>query len=127
MRTTVVLDCRDPDALLEFWETALGYRLADKIDDYRVLVPAPGEEPGPVFILNKLAEAKADGSHMHVDVHPDDPDAHLTRLHRLGATLVGERVERYGIWWQTIADPEGHLLCVVAGAQGPDEGDASSG
>ena len=63
---------------------------------------------------------------MHIDVHPDDAEAHIMRLQRLGATLVGERIERFGIWWQVMADPEGNELCVVSGAQGPDEGDASS-
>ncbi len=123
----MVLDCRDPDALVTFWETALGYRLNESLDDYRVLVPRAGEEPGPVFLLAQVSGEKAAKNRMHVDVHPTDADAHLTRLHRLGATLVGERVERYGIWWQVVADPEGNELCVVSGAQGPDVGDASSG
>ena len=127
MRTTIVLDCRDPDALLEFWETALGYRLADKFDDYRVLVPVEGEGPSPVFILAKVLEVKSGKNRMHVDVHPKDAEAHMTRLHRLGATLVGERVERYGIWWQAMADPEGNEFCITADVQGPDMGDASSG
>ncbi len=124
---TVVLDCRDPDALLEFWEMALGYRLSDKLDEYRVLVPAPGEPTGPVFILAKVESPQAGHNRMHVDVHPDDADAHLTRLQRLGATLVGERVEKFGIWWQVMADPEGNEFCVAAGGQGPETGDASSG
>ncbi len=127
MRLTVVLDCRDPDALIEFWETALGYHKVDDLDQYRVLIPNAGEEPGPVFLLAKVDSPKTGKNRMHVDVHPKDAEAHLTRLHRLGATLVGERIERYGIWWQVVADPEGNELCVVAGAQGPDVGDASSG
>ena len=122
-----MLDCRDPDSLVEFWEMALGYRLSDKLDEYRVLVPAHGEPPGPVFILAKVDGPKTGKNRMHVDVHPENADAHITRLQRLGATLVGERVDKFGIWWQVLADPEGNELCVNAGAQGPDEGDASSG
>ena len=127
MRMTVVLDCRNPDSLVEFWELALGYRLNDKLDEYRVLVPADDELSGPVFILAKVDGPKTGKNRMHVDVHPDDADAHLTRLQRLGATLVGDRVERFGIWWQVMADPEGNEFCVAAGAQGPEQGDASSG
>ena len=123
----MVLDCRDPDALVEFWSVALGYTLSETMDEYRVLVPRPSEPAGPVLVLAAVSEAKAGKNRMHVDVHPADADAHLTRLQRLGATLVGERVERYGIWWQVMADPEGNELCVCAGAQGPDQGDASSG
>jgi predicted enzyme related to lactoylglutathione lyase len=126
MSLTVVLDCANPDSLVEFWEMALGYRLNEKLDEYRVLVPSDGQ-PGPVFLLAKVTEPKASKNRMHVDVHPHDADTHLTRLQRLGGRLVGERVERYGIWWQVMADPEGNEFCVCSGAQGPDQGDASSG
>ncbi len=133
MRVTVVLDCHDPDSLVEFWSVALGYTLADKLDEYRVLVPgvshdrSPAEANTPVLVLAQVDGEKLGKNRMHLDVHPPDADAHLTRLQRLGATLVGERVERWGIWWQVVADPEGNELCVVAGAQGPEDGDASSG
>ena len=126
MTLTVVLDCRDPDSLVEFWETALGYRLSEALDDYRILVPKDGAV-GPVFMLSASGDAKRDKNRMHVDVHPANADAHLTRLQRLGATLVGERVERYGMWWQVVADPDGNELCVVSGGTGYDVGDASSG
>ena len=122
----MVLDCRDPDALVEFWETALGYRLNETLDEYRILVPKNGDD-GPVFMLSASGDVKRDKNRMHVDVHPDNADAHLTRLQRLGATLVGERVERYDIWWQVVADPEGNELCVVSGGSGYEIGDASSG
>lgn len=133
MRVTVVLDCRDPDSLVEFWSVALGYTLADKLDEYRVLVPAPARDPSPaevhapVLVLAQVGDAKVGKNRMHLDVHPEDADAHITRLQRLGGTLVGERVERWGIWWQVLADPDGNELCVVSGAQGPEQGDASSG
>ena len=133
MRLTVVLDCRDQDALVEFWSVALGYTLADKLDEYRVLVPearpdaSPAAVHGPVFMLAKADHPKHGKNRMHVDTHPPDAEAHITRLQRLGGTLVGERVERFGVWWQVMADPEGNELCVCAGAQGPEQGDASSG
>jgi predicted enzyme related to lactoylglutathione lyase len=126
MRLNVVLDCHDPDALVEFWETALSYRLNESLDDYRVLVPKAGEI-GPVFMLSRSGDKKRAKNRMHVDVHPDNAEAHLTRLQRLGGKLVGERVERYGIWWQVMTDPEGNELCVVSGGAGHEEGDASSG
>jgi predicted enzyme related to lactoylglutathione lyase len=126
MRINVVLDCRDPDALVGFWEAALGYRLSETLDEYRILVPKEGQE-GPVFMLSVSGDEKRAKNRMHVDVHPDNADAHLTRLQRLGATLVGERHERYGIWWQVVADPEGNELCVVSSGTGHEIGDASSG
>ena len=127
MRVTVVLDSQNPDVLVPFWETALDYRLNEKLDEYRVLVPRDTSKEGPVLVIADVPEVKAGKNRMHLDAHPADAEAHITRLRRLGATLVGERVERWGIWWQVLADPEGNELCVVSGAQGPDDGDASSG
>ncbi len=127
MRVTVVLDCRDADALVPFWETALDYRLNDKLDEYRVLVPRDESKDGPVVVLASVPDTKAGKNRMHLDTHPDDPEAHITRLRRLGATLVGERVERFGVWWQSMAVPEGNEFCVMAGAQGPEDGDVSGG
>jgi predicted enzyme related to lactoylglutathione lyase len=126
MRVTVVLDCQDPDALAPFWEAALDYRLNEALDEYRVLVSRVDVKGAPVLVLAKVDEAKAGKNRMHLDCHPDDAEAHITKMQRLGASLVGERVERWGIWWQTMADPEGNEFCVNSGAQGPDDGDASA-
>jgi len=129
----VVLNCKDPDALVEFWTTALGYRLNEKMDEYRVLVPAEQHDPspahkhGPVVVLAKADSVTRGANRMHLDLHPDDAMAHITRMQRLGATVVDEPVERFGIWWQVMADPEGNEFCIVSGADGPDVGDASSG
>jgi Glyoxalase-like domain len=114
MRISLVLDCLDPDALTPFWETALGYQLVDRADGYRILAPAEGEPPGPVLILQPVPEPKAVKNRMHLDVHPDDPSAHVLRLESLGARRLGTPIAAYGVQWQTMADPEGHEFCIVA-------------
>lgn len=114
MRVSVVLDCLDPDALVPFWEAALGYRLVDQADGYRILVPLEDQPPGPVLILQPVPEPKVVKNRMHLDVHPDDPAGHVLHLETLGAQRVGVPVAAYGVEWQTMADPEGHELCVVA-------------
>lgn len=70
MRLTVVLDCLDPDRLVEFWSEALGYRHAESLPGYEILLPQEGEPPGPVFVLQRVPEPKAGKNRMHVDVHP---------------------------------------------------------
>ena len=127
MRVSVVLDCLDPEALAPFWEAALGYRLVDQADGYRILTPADGEPPGPVLILQPVPEERCGKNRMHLDVHPDDPLSHITHLESLGARRLGAPIAAYGVEWQTMADPEGHEFCVVAhGRLVPDtpEGDA---
>ena len=114
MRVSVVLDCLDPDALVPFWETALGYHLVDRADGYRILAPLEGQPPGPVLILQPVPETKEVKDRMHLDVHADEPAAHVLRLERLGARRVGAPVAAYGVEWQTMQDPEGHEFCVVA-------------
>ena len=114
MRISVVLDCREPDALVPFWSAALGYRLADALGDYRVLVPADGEAPGPALVLQRVPERRTGKNRMHVDVHPGDAAAHVERLEALGGRRLGGRVEEFDMWWQVMADPEGNELCVVA-------------
>jgi predicted enzyme related to lactoylglutathione lyase len=113
MRVTVVLDCLDPDSLVDFWSEALGYTLADTLGTYRILVPAPSEPPGPVFVLQRVAEPKASKNRMHVDVHPAHSAEHIARLEAIGAVRVGPPCEESGIWWQVMADPEGNEFCVI--------------
>lgn len=122
-----MLDCVDADRLVPFWETALDYRLNDKLDEYRVLVPRDENREGPVLVLATVPDRKLAKNRMHLDCHPDDPESHIMKLRRLGATLVDERHERFGLWWQSMADPEGNEFCVMAGAVGPDEGDVAGG
>jgi hypothetical protein len=121
MRLTVVLDCLDPAGLLEFWTTALGYRHADSLPGYEILLPREGEPPGPVFVLQRVPEPKTGKNRMHVDVHPPAAlgvSGLATKLEELGGTRVGgpvtELLDTAGIWWQVMRDPEGHELCVVA-------------
>lgn len=114
VRLSVVLDCLDPDALVPFWQEALAYQLVESLDGYRILAPRDGEPPGPVLILQPVPEPKSVKNRMHIDVHPDDAVAHVLLLEELGATRLGPPVAAFGVTWQTLADPEGHELCVVA-------------
>ncbi len=125
MRISVVLDSLDPDALVEFWSAALGYRPVAGPGGYRVLAPAPAdggrEGPGgggPLLVLQRVPEPRQGKNRLHLDLHPADVPAHLARLESLGGRRVGEPVTELlgelGIWWQVMADPEGNELCIVA-------------
>jgi catechol 2,3-dioxygenase-like lactoylglutathione lyase family enzyme len=114
MRVSVVLDCHDADALVSFWEAALGYRLVDRADGYRILAPLEDQPPGPILILQPVPEPKSGKNRMHLDVHADDPAEHVLHLETLGARRIGTPIAAFGVEWQTMADPEGHEFCVVA-------------
>jgi catechol 2,3-dioxygenase-like lactoylglutathione lyase family enzyme len=116
MRISVVVDSTDPDALVDFWSVALAYRPVGAPAGYRVLVPADGEPPGPVLVLQRVPEPKVDKNRAHVDVHPPAGTAeeHVQRLEALGGSRVGAWVtEVPGVRWQVMADPHGNELCVV--------------
>ena len=73
-----MLDCLDPDVLVPFWSAALGYTLvAEPTEAYRVLLPEEGQPPGPVLNLQRVPEPAVGKNRMHLDVHPDDAEAHV--------------------------------------------------
>jgi predicted enzyme related to lactoylglutathione lyase len=117
VRISVVLDSVDPAAILGFWEEALGYRLAGDLGAFLVLV-SRDDSSEPVVILQRVPEEPTGKNRMHVDVHPPDAQAHITRLEELGGRRVGPRMtellESAGLWWQPMTDPQGNVFCVVA-------------
>ncbi len=126
MRLSVVLDCNDPAGLVPFWRAALGYVSVGTLPGYEVLAPAPEQPPGPVFILQGVAEPRAGKNRMHLDVHPPvelGVPKLVERLEALGGRRVGEPVtellEHFGIWWQLVLDPEGNELDLVADRSHP--------
>ncbi len=121
MRFSVVLDCLDPQALIPFWQAALGYSHVWSAPGFEVLRPDEGEPPGPVLILQQVPEPRAGKNRMHVDIHPPlelGVPALIERLEGLGGATVGEPVtellEEIEVWWQSMTDPEGNIFCVVA-------------
>jgi hypothetical protein len=115
MRLTVVIDSVDPAALVPFWSAALGYLQAGAPQGYRALVP-PERDGRPVLLLQQVPEAKAGKNRVHLDIHPDDPHAHLALLESLGGRRVGgwqDLADEAGVRWQALADPEGNELCLV--------------
>ncbi len=121
MRLSVVLDGHDLSLLMPFWTTALGYDAVFSLPEFEVLGPREGEPPGPVFILQRVSDPKVGKNRMHVDVHPPlelGVPALVERLEGLGGRRLGvpviDLLESLGIWWQTMADPEGNEFDLVA-------------
>ena len=118
MRHTMglVLDCRDPDALAEFWSEALGYTTIGGAGNYVLL--ADGDGQGPKLLLQRVPEPKAGKNRMHLDVETPDVDGEVDRLERLGATRTGAALAEHGSTWVVMSDPEGNEFCVCDGGAG---------
>jgi predicted enzyme related to lactoylglutathione lyase len=118
MRNTMglVLDCRDPDALAEFWSEALGYTTLGGAGNYVLLVDGQGQ--GPKLLLQRVPEPKGGKNRMHLDVETPEVDAEVERLEKLGATKTADPRAEHGSRWVVMADPEGNEFCVCDGGAG---------
>ena len=112
----LVIDCRDPQRLADFWCEVLGYVVLDVEDDGAI-------EIGPPRRLRRTAaDADPEPQHrsrtgklpLHIDVNPTDrdQDAELERLLAIGARPadVGQTGE------ESLAlprDPEGNEFCLL--------------
>ncbi len=117
----VVVDCREPRRLAEFWSAVLGYEIIDEEADGPVEIA--GEEQTaeamrrgvvpPTIIFLPVPEPKTVKNRLHIDLRPVDRTTaeEVERIVALGARHVdigqGEQA------WTVLADPEGNEFCVL--------------
>jgi catechol 2,3-dioxygenase-like lactoylglutathione lyase family enzyme len=105
----VVLDCRDPRALAEFYSRLLGDPITYVSDDW-VVVSTSTQASGLAFQRAPDQQSPtwpdpATPQQMHLDIMVEDVAAATGRVLELGATrLDGDDV---------FADPAGHPFCLV--------------
>ena len=110
----LVIVCKDPEALADFWATALGYHKVGFIEPYFLL---RSQDPShPPLILQRVPEPKRVKNRMQLDIRTDDVDGVAVRLEGIGATRLADRSE-HGARWITMSDPEGNEFCVCPGVQ----------
>jgi catechol 2,3-dioxygenase-like lactoylglutathione lyase family enzyme len=103
----LLIDCRtsDLDTAARFWADALG-RPVDHdhpgTHDNYVMLETPPDEP--IVQIQSVDHE----SRVHIDIETDDIVAEVTRLTKLGATVV-DRLER----WVVMQAPTGQRFCVV--------------
>jgi predicted enzyme related to lactoylglutathione lyase len=112
---SVVIDCRDPKALAEFWSPARGYKGSGwPHEPYVVLVGEKGLD-APLLLLQRVDEPKQGKNRVHIDVYADDIEAEAARLVALGAKRVSEPFDEHDAKWIVMNDPEGNEFCVCRG------------
>ena len=106
--TELVVDCRDPAALAEFWAAVLGWDTRAGDDDDVVEV-FDSSWSSPALLFQTVPVGKSVKNRLHIDVNPVGvgQEEELQRLLDLGATHIdigqGEQT------WYVLADPEGTL------------------
>jgi len=112
----LVLECRDPQVLAQFWSEVLDFVVLDQEGDGSLEI---GPRTGfgglqPTIILSPRDDPQRGKSRLHVDVNATDrdQDAELERLLALGARPadVGQTGEEA---WHVLADPEGNEFCLL--------------
>jgi predicted enzyme related to lactoylglutathione lyase len=115
----VVVDCRDPQQLAQFWADALRWRSTRRNEgEYQVSDPSPG--PTSLYFMG-VPEPKVVKNRLHLDVLADgSTEAEVERLIELGAELVEVRRDPDSFdnpdSWTVLTDPEGNEFCVTSTA-----------
>ncbi|HEX5293388.1 MAG TPA: VOC family protein [Streptosporangiaceae bacterium] len=112
----LVLDCRAPELLAQFWCEVLDFVVLDREDDGSIEIgPREGfGGPQPTIILSRRDEPEPGKLRLHLDVNATDRDqgAELERLLQLGARPAG--IGQSGQEeWHVLADPEGNEFCLL--------------
>jgi len=106
----VLIDCVDLDAMTAFWCEALDLEQVWTGPSGGHLLVA-GDGSGRRLALMPGHDSKTTKNRVHFDLRPDDQQAEVERLQRLGARRVD--IGQVGVPWVVMADPEGNEFCVL--------------
>jgi predicted enzyme related to lactoylglutathione lyase len=107
----IMIDCHDPDALMEFWSQIVGIEVAQKYPGYIFGTKLPGNHIRLAF--QRVPEDKTTKNRLHLDLSHDDPEALIAKVLDLGGSRLADH-EVSGSHWTVLADPEGNEFCVTA-------------
>ena len=107
----VMVDCLDPERLLDFWGEVLGVEAAHRYPDFIFCTPIPGNRIRLAF--QRVPEEKVVKNRMHFDVTSPDPESFIARVIELGGSRVADHGDE-AFSWTVLADPEGNEFCVTA-------------
>ncbi len=105
-----VINCKDFDRTVAFWQEALHYAPGRPAEDGWVILKDPAGI-SPNVSVQQTNELKFGKNRMHLDLYATDQKAEVERLLKLGATI--HRATQEGEDFIVLADPEGKLFCVV--------------
>ncbi|MFG2721816.1 VOC family protein [Streptomyces sp. NPDC048416] len=119
--TELVVDCRDPERLADFWCQVLDFQVIERSEgkvEIGSWVPTVEEvrarQTPPTLVFIQVPEGKTAKERLHLDVSPIDGSTHdeVSRLLGLGATTV-DVGQGPGRSWVVMADPEGNEFDVL--------------
>jgi predicted enzyme related to lactoylglutathione lyase len=109
------IDCVDPERVARFWAAVLGTDIDTTMDEGRYVF-LKGADGLPVLCFQRVPEAKAGKTRMHMDVSVTDLDEATARVLDLGGSWPQEVQKTLeGFTWRTLADPEGNEFDIAVG------------
>ena len=115
----ITVDAHNPKALAEFWAEALGWTVGEDGDDIGWWIERELGDPKntgfPDILFLKVPDSKVVKNRLHLDLRPDDQDAEVARLEKLGAKKIdiGQSTDP-DTTWVVMADIEGNEFCVLS-------------
>ncbi len=110
----VTFDCDDTLGVARFWSAALGRPLDPDPSEFFASIGMTDSDTPNWFFAN-VPEQKTAKNRCHVDLHTESREAVQTeadRLVALGATIIRDPKEEFGVYWATLQDPEGNEFCI---------------
>ena len=114
----VTIDAHDPAALAKFWGEVLDYEVEyDSANDpehdlpEREVALAPRSGTTTTLLFVSVEDEKRTKNRLHFDLRPDDQDAEVARVEKLGARRVD--IGQGNQTWVVMADPEGNEFCIL--------------
>ncbi|MEJ5946918.1 VOC family protein [Pseudokineococcus basanitobsidens] len=105
----LVINARDPRALVRFWAQILGGEPVDRARGWSHV-----EVPGSLrMAFQPDPDVKGGRNRLHPDLEVDDIEVAVARAVGLGAVRVGEVVTDEAGSFQVMQDPEGNEFCLV--------------
>ena len=107
----IMIDCHDPDALMEFWSEIVGIEVAQTYPGYIFGTKLPGNHIRIAF--QQVPEDKTIKNRIHLDLNHPSPEELISKVVELGGSRLTDH-EISGFHWTVLADPEGNEFCVTA-------------
>jgi predicted enzyme related to lactoylglutathione lyase len=111
----VVIDSHEPNVVADFWAAVLCWTGRDAGDRGEAVIYANEGETvygPPSIVFQPVPERKAVKNRVHLDFSPDDQDAEVARLEKLGAKRV-EVGQTADLTFVVLADPQGNEFCIL--------------
>jgi predicted enzyme related to lactoylglutathione lyase len=109
---SLVIDCRDPEALARFWQSLVGGEI-DSATKSSTWVSLKSLSSLGYLGFQRVPEPKQVKNRVHIDLIVDDLVSSRDSAVASGAIVVGGIVEEPIAHFQVMQDPEGNEFCFV--------------